>query len=191
MKELGAGPGGQPSLQSGAVMLKRLAQIELVICVALLAIITGLVFVAAITRFYGYPLVWSVDMAQLLFIWVCFIGGAKAMREKSHLGMEVMVKHLGYKPQLWLELVCSAIVLAFLTVIVVNGVDLTLLNRERTFGDSGLSYAWVTAAVPVGCTLLGVALVSNMAKAWRRRRDGLLVYTRTAADRDAPAPLEL
>jgi TRAP-type C4-dicarboxylate transport system permease small subunit len=172
-------------------MPKRLAQIELAICVALLAFITGLVFVASVTRFYGRPLVWSVDMAQLLFIWLCFLGASRAMREKSHLGMEMLVKHIGYRPQLWLELICSAIVLAFLGVLVVEGVKLTLLNRERTFGDSGLSYAWVTAAVPVGCAILGISLGYNMVDAWRRRRQGVLVYTRTAVDRNAPEILEL
>lgn len=172
-------------------MLKRLAQVELAICVALLAVITGLVFIAAIMRFYGHPLIWSVDMAQLLFIWLCMLGANKAMREKSHLGMEVMVKYLGYRSHLWLEMACAAIVLAFLAVLAVEGFHLTLLNRERTFGDSTLSYAWVTAAVPAGCFLLGVALMQNMVDAWRRRGQGLLVYTRTAADRDAPPPLEL
>jgi TRAP-type C4-dicarboxylate transport system permease small subunit len=172
-------------------MLKRLAQIELAICVVLLASITGLVFVASVTRFYGHPLVWSVDMAQLLFIWLCFLGASRAMREKSHLGMEMLVKHIGYRPQLWLELICSAIVLVFLGVLVVEGVKLTLLNSERTFGDSGLSYAWVTAAVPVGCAILGISLGYNMVDAWRRRRQGVLVYTRTAVDRNAPEILEL
>ncbi len=172
-------------------MFKRLAQVELAICVVLLAVITGLVFVAAIMRFYGRPLIWSVDMAQLLFIWLCFLGATKAMREKSHLGMEVAVKYLGYRPHLWLQFLCAAIVLAFLGVLAVEGYKLTLLNRERTFGDSTLSYAWVTAAVPVGCVLLGVSLVYNMVDAWRRRGEGVLVYTRTAADKDAPPPLEL
>lgn len=172
-------------------MLKRLAQIELAICVLLLAAVTGLVFVAAIMRFYGRPLIWSVDMAQLLFIWLCFLGASKAMREKSHLGMEVMVKYLNYRRHLWLELACATIVLAFLAILTVEGFRLTLLNRERTFGDSTLSYAWVTAAVPVGCILLGVSLAANMVDAWRRRRQGVLVYTRTAADGDAPIPLEL
>lgn len=116
-------------------MLKRLAQLELAIAVALLAVITGLVFVAAIMRFYGHPLIWSVDMAQLLFIWLCFLGANKAMREKSHLGMEVAVKYLGYRPHLWLQFLCAVIVLAFLAVLAVEGYRLTMLNRERTFGD--------------------------------------------------------
>ncbi|MBA3517619.1 MAG: TRAP transporter small permease [Rhizobiales bacterium] len=176
---------------SGGPVLKRLAQIELAVCVALLAGVTGLVFIAAIMRFFGHPLTWSVDMAQLLFIWLCFVGGAKAMREKSHLGMEVLAKHFGYERRLWVELICSAIVLVFLAILAVEGFNLTLLNRERTFGDSTLSYAWVTAAVPVGCILVGIALAWNIADAWRRREQGALVYTRTRADKDAPPVLEL
>ncbi len=172
-------------------MLKRLAQIELAICFVLLAGITGLVFVAAIMRFFGYPLTWSVDMAQLLFIWLCMLGATRAMREKSHLGMEILVKHLGYRRQLWVEMVCSIIALAFLAVLVVEGYRLTLLNRERTFGDSALSYSWVTAAVPIGCLLLAVALAYNMVVAWRRRSEGVLVYTRTPADSAAPPGIEL
>ena len=172
-------------------MLKRLGQIELAICVILLAIITALVFVAAITRFFGHPLVWSVDLAQLLFIWVCFLGADKAMREKTHLGMEIPIKYLPYKHRLWVELLCSAMVLVFLAVLIVKGYELTLLNVERTFGDSTLSYGWVTAAVPVGCALLAASLIYNMVTAWRCHREGALVYTRTAIDKDAPPPVEL
>jgi TRAP-type C4-dicarboxylate transport system permease small subunit len=173
-------------------MLKRLGQIELAICVILLAIITGLVFVASIMRFYGHPLVWSVDLAQLLFIWVCFFGADKAMREKTHLGMEMPIKYLPYKYRLATEMLCSVIMLAFLALLAVKGYELTILNRERLFGDSDLSYAWVTAAVPVGCILLGASLIYNMIDAWRRRKEGALVYNRTDADKgDVPPPLEL
>ena len=172
-------------------MLKRLGQIELAICFVLLAGITALVFVAAIMRFFGHPLTWSVDMAQLLFIWLCMLGATRAMRQKSHLGMEILAKRLGYVLQFRVEMVCSAIILAFLAALVVEGVKLTMLNSERTFGDSTLSYSWVTGAVPVGCVLLGIALTYNMVRAWRGRDRGLLVYTRTAADGEAPAPVDL
>jgi TRAP-type C4-dicarboxylate transport system permease small subunit len=65
------------------------------------------------------------------------------------------------------------------------------MNRERMFGDSGLSYAWVTTAVPVGCALLAISLIYNMVKAWQGRERGVLVYTRTVSDKDAPEVLEL
>jgi len=173
-------------------MLKRLAQLELAICFALLASITGLVFAAAVTRFFGHPIIWSVDMAQLLFVWLCFLGSNKAMREKGHLGMEVLVGRLGYRPRFWMELACTAIIIAFLLVIVVEGWNLTWLNRERTFGDSTLSYAWVTVSVPVGCLLLTATLIYNTIRAFRGRAEHLLIYNRTQAEMDAAAPtLEL
>lgn len=173
-------------------MLKRLAQAELAICFALLAGITGLVFTASIMRFFGHPLIWSVDMAQLLFVWLCFLGANKAMREKGHLGMEVLVSRISYKRRFWLEVACTAIIIAFLAILVVEGVKLTMLNRERTFGDSTLSYAWVTVSVPVGCLLLGSTLIYNMVRAFRGRDRELLVYNRNQAEMDAAAPtLEL
>jgi TRAP-type C4-dicarboxylate transport system permease small subunit len=102
------------------------------------------------------------------------------------------VKRLGYRRQFWLEVACSLLILAFLAVLAVEGVRLTLLNPERTFGDSSLSYAWVTVAVPVGCLMLAVALVHNMVRAFRRRGERLLVYSRNEAELAAAAPtLEL
>ena len=93
--------------------------------------------------------------------------------------------------RLRVELVCSVATLVFLGVIAVLGFLLAWLNRARMFGDSSISYAWVTVAVPVGCILLGIALIHNMVRAWQGRDKGKLVYTRTASDKDAPAVLEL
>jgi TRAP-type C4-dicarboxylate transport system permease small subunit len=172
-------------------MLKRLGQIELAACVLLLAAITGLVFAAALLRFVGRPLTWSVDMAQLLFIWLCMLGANRAMREKSHIGMEVLARHFGRTGQFAVEMVCSALIIVFLAVLAVEGTRLTLLNLERTFGDSSLSYAWVTAAVPAGSLLLAGSLAHNMIRALRHRAAGMLVYTRTPADGAAAPVLEL
>ena len=171
-------------------MTRRLAQIELAVGTALLAVIVVLVFSAAIMRFFGTPLIWSVDVAQLLFIWLCFLGATKAMREKAHIGIDLLVRRLGHRRRLMVEIAVTAVVLVFLALLAVEGTKLTLMNRQRLFGDSGLSYAFVTAAVPVGSLMLAVALLYNLAGAWRRRRDGhSLVYSRS--DPHDPVTTEL
>lgn len=170
-------------------MLKRLAQLEFAVTACLLAVIVVLVFIAAILRFFGHPLIWSIDMAQLLFIWLCFFGATRAMREKGHIGIDILVRYLSARHRFALEMLLSIAILAFLGILTVEGYQLTMLNRQRLFGDSGLSYAWVTAAVPVGCVMLGVALVWNMMQAWRSRGEGALVYSR--ASRDAAPASEL
>ncbi|MCQ8781551.1 TRAP transporter small permease [Mangrovibrevibacter kandeliae] len=168
-------------------MLKRLAQLELVVAALLLAAIVLLVFAASILRFFDHPLVWSVDLAQLLFIWLCFLGATRALRQKGHIGIDLLVRFLPRPWRLACELAVSGVVLVFLGALMQQGIKLTLLNSARQFGDSGLSYGWVTGAVPAGSVMLMLALLSNMAVAWRDRADGqTLVYTRTSSE-TAPA----
>jgi TRAP-type C4-dicarboxylate transport system permease small subunit len=161
------------------------ARIEFAIGATILAVITALVFVAAVMRFFGEPLIWSVDLAQLLFIWLCFIGATRAMRQRAHLGVDLLVRLLPHTGRLWLETALAALTLVFLAVLAWEGVQLTLLNIERQFGDSGLSYAWVTVAVPAGCVLLAASILANLADAWA---SGRLVFTREG---DAAARSEL
>ncbi|QLF71551.1 TRAP transporter small permease (plasmid) [Peteryoungia desertarenae] len=160
-------------------MFKRLAALELLVSAFILPSIVVLVFVAAIMRSFGYPLIWSMDLAQLLFIWLCFLGATRAMREKAHIGIDLAVRWLKPRSRLKLEFAISLIILVFLAFLMIEGCRLTILNTERRFGDSGLSYAWVTAAVPLGCLMIAAALLKNMVEAWRQRPDvGSFVYSR-------------
>lgn len=160
-------------------MARRIAQVELWLGIGLLAVIVVLVFIASVMRFFNHPLIWSVDLAQLLFIWLCFVGASRAMRERSHLGVDLLVRYLGQRWRLAIELALAAIFIAFLAVLAWQGYQLTVLNRERIFGDSGLPYAYVTIAVPIGCLLLSLSIIFNAIEAWRRRGGGeLLVFSR-------------
>lgn len=150
-------------------MSQFLISAEFLAAKLLLAAIVVLVFLAAIGRSFGYPLIWSVDMAQLLFIWVCFLGANRAMRLKAHIGVDLFVRKLPRTPRWFIEIGLALLALAFLGALAVSGYRLTVLNWQRVYGDSGISYAWVTAAVPVGAALLAVTITINLVHALRTR----------------------
>lgn len=160
-------------------MSRRIAQIEFVVGAGLLAVIVALVFAASVMRFFGRPIIWSVDLAQLLFIWLCFVGATRAMRERAHIGVDLFIRFLGERRRLVVETGLAVVLVAFMAVLAWEGYQLTLLNRERLFGDSGLSYAYVTIAVPAGCLFLSLAILANAVESWRDRRPGApLIFTR-------------
>ncbi|WP_269581165.1 TRAP transporter small permease [Roseibium sp. Sym1] len=165
-------------------MLQLYSRIEFILGAAILLIITGLVFIAAVMRFFGTPLIWSVDLAQLLFIWLCFIGATRALRRRAHLGVDLLVQHLPFRMRRWLETGLALIVLAFLGVLAVKGYGLTMKNIERQFGDSGLSYAWVTIAVPAGCVLLSASIIANLVQSWKSTET--LVFERSGHGMQIP-----
>jgi TRAP-type C4-dicarboxylate transport system permease small subunit len=156
-------------------------RLELFAAKALLAAIVLLVFVAAVGRTFGYPLVWSVDVAQLLFIWVCFLGANRALRLKTHIGVDLFVRGLPRRTRHHVELALAVVALGFLGVLAVSGYRLTMMNWQRVYGDSGISYAWVTAAVPIGAAMLAVTLVIHVAGALRS--GGLVFYADRSIDR--------
>jgi TRAP-type C4-dicarboxylate transport system permease small subunit len=161
-----------------------LSKIELLVGVVLLAAIVGLVFIAAVMRFFGTPLFWSVDLAQLLFSWLCFLGANRALRQRVHLGIDLLIQTLDHRKRLCLELLLGLLVVVFLAVLAVEGVKLTLLNKERLFGDSGIPYAFVTIAVPVGCLFLVFTVIATALEAIRHRgEERLLVFARRPGER--------
>jgi TRAP-type C4-dicarboxylate transport system permease small subunit len=167
-------------------MGRLIAQIEFLVGAGLLAVIVVLVFIASVMRFFDHPLIWSVDLAQLLFIWLCFVGATRAMRERAHLGVDLLIRYIGHRNRLVVETVLAAIFIAFMAALAWEGYKLTMLNRERLFGDSGLSYAYVTIAVPFGCVFLTAAIMANARDAWKNRADGrTLIFTRP----DSPAEI--
>lgn len=122
--------------------------------------LVALVFVAAFTRYIGYPINWSVDMAQCLFAWCTFLAADVAMRNDKLMKVDFIVARLPQKWQHTIEITNFAVILAFLLAMIGFGVWLSYTTRFRTFqGIPGFSYTWVTLSVPVSGTLMVITAV--------------------------------
>lgn len=151
--------------------MSRFERAEAVIGMVLLVAIVCMVFAAGILRKLGYPIIWGMDMAQLLFIWVSFIGADLALRRKVHIGMDLAVRPAPPRLRSAIEVALALVIVVFLGILVVIGIQLTLQNPERQFGDSGISYAFVTSAVPAGCLLLASTICWRLfavIRGWRQ-----------------------
>jgi TRAP-type C4-dicarboxylate transport system permease small subunit len=142
--------------------LANLARGEDLLARAFLAICAGLVFVAAVSRALGAPVLWAIDVAMLLFIWCSFFGADAALRAKQHIIIDIVVRLFPQKLQRALLIAHWSIMVLFLLTLVWLGTELTLLNWQRPMGDTEISYAFVTAAVPVGSLLMAITAAAQL-----------------------------
>ena len=149
--------------------LKRLARGEEIVARAFLAGCSALVFVAAVSRALGSPVLWAIDIAMLLFIWCAFLGADAALRAHQHIIIDIIVRLFPQRVQRVLLITHWTIMVAFLLTLVGLGTQLTLLNVQRPMGDTDISYAYVTAAVPVGALLMAITAAAQLAGFWRKR----------------------
>ncbi len=149
--------------------LNRLARGEEIVARLFLAGCAALVFVAAVSRAMGAPVLWAIDIAMLLFIWCAFLGADAALRAHQHIIIDILVRLLPQRVQRMLLILHWTIMVAFLLTLVALGTQLTLLNVQRPMGDTDISYAYVTAAVPVGALLMAITAAAQLAGFWRNR----------------------
>ena len=138
------------------------------------ALTATLVFLGALTRTAGYPLIWAIDIAQMSFVWACVLGADIALKRNAHIEIDILVRTFSRDARRILAIVFLVMISVFLATLVWLGIKLTLLNLERPLGDVGISYGFVTSAIPAGAFLMlhdGAApAVARPDRAGRRSR---------------------
>ncbi|MXP62545.1 TRAP transporter small permease [Roseomonas sp. M0104] len=153
--------------------MRTLERAEEALGVLLFAGVCLLVLLGALSRTVGMPLIWSIDMAQMLFAWTAVLGADVALKRWQHIEIDILVRLFPPGVRHLLAMVWLLAIAAFLATLVWLGVKLTLLNLERELGDAGISYGWVTAAIPAGAALMLITVVGRLVGGLRRR-DGAL-----------------
>ncbi len=134
---------------------------QLFVCFGLSMLIV-LVFLAAVLRFFGIDMSWSTDLAQLTFAWVCFIGADLALSLKRHMGVDMLVIRFPAKGQLIIGFITSLLILIFLIFVTVYGINLSIVNRQRSFQTLPISYSFATASAPFGCGLMIITITRQI-----------------------------
>ncbi len=122
-----------------------------------------LVFIAASTRYLGYPINWSVDVALCLFAWCTFLGGDLALRNNKLMKVDFFINRISPKKRDVVELINLLLILGFLGALIFYGIKLSYTTRFRSFqGIPWFSYTWVTLSVPVGGFLMTITTVLQL-----------------------------
>lgn len=134
------------------------------LAIVLLAGITILVFISALTRTFGYPINWAQDAALVMFAWLVFIGGDIALHTTGLIGIDMLVKKLPKGLQKTIDILFKCVMIIFLGVLVFYGFKYAQSGAKRMINTLHISYSYVTASVPVGALLMIISVATNLVK---------------------------
>lgn len=140
------------------------------------------VLLGAAARTVGHPLIWSVDLAQLMFAWTCAFAVDLTLKHRGHVVINILSQTFPLMIQKALNIFWQIVMIAFLVVLIVLGYRLTILDPNRVMGDTGLSYAFVNASIPVAAFLM---LMTTLEQLWANLTNKDLSY----GDQGEEAPL--
>ncbi len=143
---------------------EKFCRFEEQLALVLLAGLTLLVFVSALMRTIKHPLNWAQDVALIAFAWLIFLGGDVAVRGSGLIGVDLLVSKFPKKVQKWLDVVYKCMIIAFLCVLVFYGARMVTQGWSRRIAALGISYGWVTMAVPVGSFLMIISTAISLVR---------------------------
>ncbi len=119
--------------------------------VALLVGLTIIVNVAVVARYvFGSPVIWSLEVSRILFLWIVFLGAALAVRRNEVMAINLVSRHLSER---WSRRAVPAAVAVFAIVFAVLAVGHLERSARQRYVLSGLPVA-ISHAGAVVCGVL-------------------------------------
>ena len=131
---------------------------------ALLVVAETVILFSGVAARYVFhaPLVWSDELASILFIWLAMLGAAVAFRNGSHMRMTAFVASAGPSRRAFLEALGVMAPLLFLVVVLPFALEYAADERVITTPALEISNAFRAAALPVGFALMAIMAVLRL-----------------------------
>lgn len=98
---------------------------------------------------------WGEESALICMVWFCLVSSTLAIRDNTHLRMEVIEMVLPAKVIKIIDNLNHVLVFLFAIFLIVAGIKVTALTALNVLPGIGLKASWLYAAVPVtGFTLI-------------------------------------
>nr|WP_295711282.1 TRAP transporter small permease [uncultured Halomonas sp.] len=118
--------------------------------------------VSSTARAIGQPFAGGAELAQFLFIWTAVLGADITLRHGGQVRIDALVIRLPAKLQLLITSLCIGMMMLFLVLLAWYGFILASSNWQRPMGVAGLSYGYITLALPIGAGLMLISLIRRI-----------------------------
>jgi tripartite ATP-independent transporter DctM subunit len=156
LTEVAAGEAGSPRPHSLAGSFDSILGMLVEIPAAFLVIAEIVILFAGVVARYGLhqPLIWSDELASILFLWLAMLGAAVAFRRSEHMRMTAVVASTEPATRMWLDIAGTCAALAFLLLIAGPAYEYAYEESFITTPALQIPNIWRAAALPVGIGLM-------------------------------------
>lgn len=123
--------------------------------VPIVGFFTILIVVSVFSRYvFQLPIVTTIELTRLAFVWACFLGTAAGVKRGVHLRITGLVSLLPARVQPLVPFLVHGSFLVFALMMVWHGSSLANRMFVTTFPTLGISQGWLYLAIPVAGALI-------------------------------------
>lgn len=153
-----------------------LDRIEEVFVILALAVASTLTFVEVILRQFGSSLGFTFEMVNYLLIWTGFIGASIGVREKTHLGVDILIANCEPKVQKALLILISLLSVIFSVIVSYLGFQHVLIVADfgQVSPEMELPLYVVRSLIPIAFGLMTIRFLQETYRVWKTSAEQLV-----------------
>jgi TRAP-type C4-dicarboxylate transport system permease small subunit len=134
--------------------------------VALLTALEVLILLAGVISRYVFrnPLVWSDELASILFLWLAMLGAVVAFHRGEHMRMSTLVARAPPRWRAFFEAFAAAVAIAFLALILHSSIEYAIDEAAIVTPAMEIPNIWRASAIPIGCALMLIFALLRLAR---------------------------
>jgi tripartite ATP-independent transporter DctM subunit len=165
------------SLSKVAQIIENAVGVAVSVASALLVITEIIVLSVGVSARYllRQPVIWSDELAGILFLWLAMLGAVLAFKRSEHMRMTAIVGFLQPRTRAFFDVVAVVVPLAFLLLVLNPAYQFASDEAFVTTPALEISSGWRAAALPVGIGLMLVVALLRVVAAgnWRMTTAGV------------------
>ena len=131
-------------------------------------------FAGVVSRYvFHQPLVWSDELASIMFLWLSMLGAVVALRRGEHMRMTALVNHVQPHTRALLDTVAITASLAFLVLVLFPAGEYAYEETFIVTPALEISNGWRASAIPVGMGLMIVVALLRLLRISSFKQIGL------------------
>ena len=127
---------------------------------------------------FRHPLIWSDELASILFLWLAMVGSAMAFKRGEHMRMTALVSKMAPARRAFFDLLATTAALAFLVVILPYAWEYAVEEAVMLTPALEISNSWRVAAMVVGFGAMAIFALLRLLQVGKPRQVAkALAYT--------------
>ena len=128
-----------------------------------LLLMSVLVSLQVVLRYVlGQALPWAEEAAVYMMVWMAFIGAAVALQRSEHMALTLFVDRLPPLLKRITRIVSQLLILSFLLLVLVLGVQLAITISGQRSPALGLNMFWPYLILPLGCLFMAAVTLDKI-----------------------------
>ncbi|MDR2391976.1 MAG: TRAP transporter small permease [Planctomycetota bacterium] len=129
----------------------------------ILLTLTVMVFVNVVLRYvFNSSITVTEELGRYFMVWLLFAGAILAAGINSHVRVDLFLRKVPALPRAWVEIVSDIVMIYCCWLIVVGGLDQTVLNVNNILPVSQLPESWVYVSCFAAGVLIGLILLVRL-----------------------------